>query len=98
MAHITGGGFDENIPRVLPDGCQAVIDEESFPIPPIFTYLQKLGHLKKREMYNVFNMGIGMVIVIRKNQLKKALETLKQAGADPYVIGYITRGEGVQLK
>jgi len=98
MAHITGGGFDENIPRVLPDGCQAVIVEGSFPIPPIFTYLQQWGNLNKREMYNVFNMGIGMAIIIAKDELDKALATLKDAGEAPYIIGYIAKGEGVQYK
>ena len=97
MAHITGGGFDENIPRMLPAGCMAVIEKGSFPIPPIFNYLQELGKLDSREMYNIFNMGIGMAIVVKKEDVQQAMEILKEAGETPFLIGYVARGEGIQF-
>jgi len=97
MAHVTGGGFDENIPRALPEGCQAVIKNGSFPIPPIFDYLRELGNLDEREMFNIFNMGIGMVIIVSKQDEEKALTALKKAGENPHVIGHIEAGEGVKF-
>jgi len=89
IAHITGGGFDENIPRMLPDDCQAVIDTSSFNHPPIFDYLRKLGQLDEREMYNIFNMGIGMVIAIAPDDVETALSVLTAAGESPVVIGHL---------
>lgn len=97
MSHITGGGFDENLPRAYRAGLRAVIDTTSFPVPPIFDYLKELGHLDKREMYNVFNMGIGFAIIVSKNDEARTLEVLKVAGEKPYVIGHIEAGEGVEL-
>jgi phosphoribosylformylglycinamidine cyclo-ligase len=97
MAHITGGGFDENIPRALPKGCQAVIERDSFPVPPIFSYLQELGNLDAREMYNVFNMGIGMIVMVAKTDAEKTIEILKNAGENPYLIGFVSKGEGVRF-
>lgn len=97
MAHITGGGFDENLPRVLPEGCGVEIDKNSYPIPPIFNYLQKLGNLDSREMYNIFNMGIGMAIVVAESDVEKALQILEAAGENPYRIGRIVEGEGVKV-
>ena len=97
MAHITGGGFDENIPRSLPVGCQAVIEKNSFPVPSVFNYIQGLGRLDEREMYNVFNMGIGMVVMISKENTEKAMDVLKAAGETPYLIGYVDKGEGVRF-
>ena len=97
IAHITGGGFDENIPRSLPVGCQAVIKKNSFPVPSVFNYIQGLGRLDEREMYNVFNMGIGMVIMISKENTEKAMDVLKAAGETPYLIGHVDNGEGVRF-
>lgn len=97
MAHITGGGFDENIPRTLPDGHGVVINKNSYSMPPIFNYLKDLGNLDEREMYNVFNMGIGMIIIVSKEDAPKAMEVLKSAGEQPHLIGEVVKGEGVQL-
>ena len=97
MAHITGGGFDENIPRALPKGCGVKIDKNSYPIPPVFNYLRDLGNLEEREMYNVFNMGIGMVIIVDRQDAEKAMQILKNCDEEPYIIGEVIEGEGVQL-
>lgn len=97
MAHITGGGFDENIPRTLPAGHGVKINKHSYPMPPIFNYLKELGNLDEREMYNIFNMGIGMAIIVSKEDVEKAMNILTQAGEQPHIIGEVTDGEGVQL-
>ena len=97
MSHITGGGFDENLPRAYGEGLKAVIDTTSFPVPPIFDYIRELGHIDKREMYNVFNMGIGFAIIVAKEDLDQVLATLKEAGETPYVIGHMEAGTGVDL-
>ncbi|MGG4554315.1 phosphoribosylformylglycinamidine cyclo-ligase [Paenibacillus humicus] len=92
MAHITGGGFIENIPRVLPDNVNAEIDHGSWPILPIFELLQQKGDVSNRDMFTTFNMGIGLVIVVAKEDADKAVEALRAAGETPYVIGRITEG------
>ena len=98
LAHITGGGFIENIPRILPKGCRAHIDIHSFPIPPIFTVLQRLGGLEKKDLYNTFNMGIGMVAVVNPKDIDPIRDFLKNNGEKVYVIGKVERGEkGVEL-
>jgi len=97
MSHITGGGFDENLPRAYGEGLKAVIDTNSFPVPPIFDYIRELGNIDKREMYNVFNMGIGFAIIVAKDDVDQALATLKEAGETPYVIGHMEEGSGVDL-
>ena len=98
MAHITGGGLLENIPRVLPDGLQAEIKLGSWEIPPIFKGLQKIGNLKKEELYRTFNMGIGYVIIINQQEQELALQLLKELGEQAYVIGRIKEGgEGLVL-
>lgn len=97
MAHITGGGFDENIPRTLPNGCGVKINKGSYPVPPVFDYLKTLGNLDEREMYNVFNMGIGMVIVVDHQDVEKTMQILKDCHEQPYIIGEVIEGEGVQL-
>lgn len=98
VAHITGGGFDENIPRILHDGQGIVIDETSYPILPIFKFLEEKGKIEHREMFNIFNMGIGMVLAIDKESVCKAQEILKKFGRDSYVIGSITDKTGVEIK
>ena len=95
MAHITGGGFPDNIPRVLPKVCNAEIDRASWEVPTIFKFIERQGKVDRDEMYRVFNMGIGFVLIIPKNELKKATNILK-AQHQPYsVIGVIRKGKGV---
>lgn len=93
IAHITGGGFIENVPRMLPDGCQAIIDTSTFTRPPVFDYLRELGDLNEAEMYNIFNMGIGMVIAVSPDDVDLALQVLEAAGESPAVIGQIVQTE-----
>jgi len=97
MSHITGGGFDENLPRAYGAGLKAVIDKSSFPRPAIFDYLMEIGNIDEREMYNVFNMGIGFAIIVAADDVDLAVETLKNAGEMAYVIGQIEAGEGVEV-
>ena len=95
MAHITGGGFADNIPRVLPKACNAEIDRASWEVPTIFKFIERQGKVDRDEMYRVFNMGIGYVIIIPKNQLVKATNILK-AQHQPYsIVGVIRKGKGV---
>ncbi|MCK4777895.1 MAG: phosphoribosylformylglycinamidine cyclo-ligase, partial [Actinomycetia bacterium] len=95
MAHITGGGISENAGRILPDNTDALIDTHSWKRPPIFNLLQNLGKITNREMFNTFNMGIGFVIVIGKDDLKKALNVFKKN--EILLIGEIIKGEGEVL-
>lgn len=92
MAHITGGGFIENIPRVLPEGVNVNVDYGTWPILPIFSLLQQKGNVSNKDMFTTFNMGIGLVIVVAENEVDKALEVLTHAGETPYVIGKVTDG------
>ena len=95
IAHLTGGGFFENIPRVLPDNTKAVIDESSWQWPAIFNWLQEKGNISRYEMYRTFNCGVGMVIALPEKEVETALELLKQAGEKAWVIGKIAPlGEG----
>lgn len=98
ISHITGGGFYENVPRMMKDGLTASIKTDSFPRPVIFDILQKAGDIPTREMYNTFNMGIGMVIAVPNTCAGEALSTLVQAGERAYIIGNVTAGEtGVEV-
>ena len=92
MAHITGGGFVDNIPRVLPLNCNAVIDRTTWKVPPIFTFMEKMGHVEHDEMYRVFNMGVGFVVIVGKEDAEKTIEILKKAHTTAMVIGKIERG------
>ena len=97
-SHITGGGFYENIPSMLKDGVRAVVEKDSYPVPPIFDLLAKEGQIEEQMMYNTFNMGLGMVLAIDPAEKEKALEILKEAGESAYVVGKIEAGEkGVTL-
>ncbi|TGZ98101.1 phosphoribosylformylglycinamidine cyclo-ligase [Rodentibacter pneumotropicus] len=89
IAHLTGGGFWENIPRVLPKNTKAVIDEKSWEWQPIFKWLQEQGNISTYEMYRTFNCGVGMVIALPQNQVETALALLKQAGENAWLIGHI---------
>lgn len=93
VSHITGGGFYENIPRSIPDGFCAKIDKKSVKILPIFNYLQSKGGVSERDMFNTFNMGVGMSIVVAKENAEKAVKILKSCGEDAYIIGEIVKGE-----
>lgn len=97
-SHITGGGFYENIPRMLKDGVCAVVEKDSYPIPPIFTLMAKEGNIEEQMMYNTYNMGIGMIVAVDPADVDKTMEAMKAAGDTPYVIGKIEEGEkGVKL-
>ena len=97
-SHITGGGFYENIPRMLPEGKHAVIEKNSYPIPPIFTIMAREGNVAEEMMYNTYNMGLGMIVAVDPADVDKAMEAIKATGDVPYVVGKITDGEkGVTL-
>lgn len=98
MSHVTGGGFYENLPRMLHDGQGIEIDVNAFPKKPIFELLQKLGNIDKEEMYNVFNMGVGFVCAVDASEVEKLQALLHEIGEESYVIGKVTEGEGVTLK
>jgi len=93
MAHITGGGITENLPRVLPKGVGAIVEIHSWPVPPIFEYLQRLGNVPHDEMLRTFNMGIGMILVVPAKKFKKAQLILDRCSEKGYVIGRIVKGE-----
>ena len=97
-SHITGGGFYENIPRMLIEGTKAVVRKDSYEIPAIFKLLAKTGDIKEEMMYNTFNMGLGMVIAVDKSDASKTLEALNFLGESAYEIGYIEKGaKGIEL-
>ncbi|MDG5498814.1 phosphoribosylformylglycinamidine cyclo-ligase [Marinobacter sp. BGYM27] len=99
MAHITGGGLPENIPRVLPDGAAAIIDTESWTLPPVFQWLQQAGNVEIKEMYRTFNCGIGMVICVPEDQAEAALDTLKALGETAWRLGHIeTSADGDRVQ
>ena len=93
ISHITGGGFYENMPRSIPDGLGVVIDRKDVKVLPIFKLLQAKGGIDERDMYNTFNMGVGMSIVVGANDVDKALKILKDNGEDAYVVGKIVKSE-----
>ncbi len=98
VSHITGGGFYENIPRSLKKGLSAKIEKSAVPVLPIFNLLQKQGKIDERDMFNTFNMGIGMIFVVAKEEADTALAVMKQNGENPYVLGeLIESDEGVTL-
>lgn len=97
-SHITGGGFYENVPRMLPDGRRAVIKKDSYKVPPIFRLMAEKGQVDEKMMYNTYNMGIGMVLAIRPEDKDPAFAAIQAAGDTPYLIGHIENGEkGVTL-
>ncbi len=99
MSHITGGGFYENIPRSLPKGITARIDRSAVQVLPIFDLIAQTGKIPERDMFNTFNMGVGMIACVDKSDADKAIETLKAAGEDAYVIGELADGdEGVVIE
>ena len=97
-SHITGGGFYENVPRMLKDDVRAVIRKDSYPVPPIFKLLAEKGKIEEKMMYNTFNMGLGMVVAVDEADVDKTMAAIKAAGDQPYVVGTIENGEkGVTL-
>ena len=97
-SHITGGGFYENIPRMLPEGMKAVVKKDSYEVPAIFKLLAKEGNIAEEMMYNTFNMGLGMVVAVDKEDVDKTMEAIKAAGDTPYIVGHMEAGEkGVTL-
>ena len=97
-SHITGGGFYENVPRMLNDDVCAVIEKDSYPIPPIFKLMAEKGQIEETMMYNTYNMGIGMIMAVDPADVDKTMEAMRAAGDTPYVVGKITEGEkGVTL-
>ena len=93
ISHITGGGFYENIPRSIPDGLGAVIDRSAVKVLPIFDLIAKFGNIPERDMFNTYNMGVGMSIVVPCDQADKAIEVLKNYGIDAYLIGKIVESD-----
>ena len=97
-SHITGGGFYENVPRMLKEGTRAVIKKDSYEVPPIFGLMAKKGQVEEHIMYNTFNMGIGMIVAVDPADAEKTMEAMRAAGETPYVIGSVEAGEkGVDL-
>ena len=93
ISHITGGGFYENVPRCVPDGLSARIEKAAIKTPAIFTMLQQTGNIPERDMFNTYNMGVGMTVIVSRDTADKALETLKAEGCNAYVLGEIAAGE-----
>ena len=97
-SHITGGGFYENIPRMLVEGTHAVVEKDSYPVPPIFKLMAEKGNIEEQMMYNTFNMGLGMIVAVDPADVEKTMEAIKAVGDVPYVVGRIESGEkGVTL-
>ena len=98
ISHITGGGFYENIPRMLPEGILAVVEKDSYEVPAIFKLLQKKGNIEEKMMYNTYNMGLGMVLAVDAADVEKTLAAIREAGETPFVVGHCEAGEkGVTL-
>ena len=93
LAHITGGGITENLPRVLPRGTAAVIQLGSWPVMPLFEHLQQLGNVPQEEMLRTFNMGLGMLLVVPSAKFKKAQTVLERVGEKAYTVGRVVKGE-----
>jgi len=96
LVHITGGGFYENIPRIIPQGCRSIINKGSWEVPPIFNVIQDMGNVEEKEMFRVFNMGIGMMIVVSEKECPDVLERLEVLGEKAYLIGLVEKKEDNQ--
>ena len=92
MAHLTGGGFYNNIPRVLPGNCQVTVERRNWPVPPIFSLIQDRGNIETQEMHRTFNMGIGMVLIVAKEHAVEIVDELKDADETAYMIGEVHKG------
>ena len=98
IAHITGGGFHENMPRCLSEGCGIQINKNGWEIPPIFNFLQDLGKIDESEMYHVFNMGIGMILIVNNGDSQLTLDILKANAQEAHIIGEVIAGKGVSFR
>ena len=98
VAHITGGGITENIPRILQDGLTAMIEKNSWPRPPLFSWLQEHGNVAESEMHRVFNCGVGMVLVVDRNDAANAMHLLRKSGETVWQIGAIEKQQAGQAK
>jgi phosphoribosylformylglycinamidine cyclo-ligase len=98
LSHVTGGGFIENIPRMMPEGTKVNIEEGTWPVLPIFDLLQQIGKVERMSMYNTFNMGIGMVAAVNAEDADKAIAILEENGEKAYKIGYVSEGSGIEIK
>lgn len=98
MAHITGGGLTENVPRMLPDGCGAALNLASWTVPPVFRYLEKLGNLTPEESHRTFNMGIGLVLVVPQAEAAACLEAANTLGEQAWLVGEVVTGAGVNYR
>lgn len=97
-SHITGGGFYENVPRMLPDGIKAIIQKDSYKVPAIFDLIAKKGNVAETMMYNTFNMGLGMIIAINPNDVDTTMQAIQEAGEECYIVGHVEAGDkGVEL-
>jgi phosphoribosylformylglycinamidine cyclo-ligase len=96
IVHITGGGFFDNIPRIMPASCRAVILEKSWDVPRVFSIIQKMGHIDRTEMLRTFNMGIGMMIIVPEKEAKEIMECLEKLGERSYPIGFIEKRDNDQ--
>ncbi len=96
LVHITGGGFYDNIPRIIPDVCRAVISRNTWEIPPIFSVIQTIGHVDEKEMFRVFNMGIGMMLIVSEKESQEIIDRLNVLGEKAYLIGAVEKKEGTQ--
>ncbi|MBI5416470.1 phosphoribosylformylglycinamidine cyclo-ligase [Candidatus Poribacteria bacterium] len=97
IAHITGGGLKENIPRILPSNKKVVIEKDMMPVLPIFKILQSIGEIPEQEMFRTFNMGIGMTLIVDPEEADPIIKNLKQNGEEAYIIGEVLRGRGVEI-
>ncbi len=97
LAHITGGGFYENMPRCLPEGLAVRVEKSALRTPPLFAYLQQAGQIPEHDMFNTFNMGVGMIAVVAADQADAALRILRENGVDAYALGEIVPGDGVEI-
>ncbi len=93
VSHITGGGFIENVPRMLPDGLKAVINKDSWKVLPVFELMQEKAGISERDMYNTFNMGLGMIVAVDADKADKAIKCLEEAGETAYIVGKLEKGE-----
>ena len=97
ISHITGGGFYENMPRSIPEGLGVKINKSDVKVLPIFRLIEKTGNISEHDMFNTFNMGVGMSIVVAKEDVEKAIAVLRAHGEEAYVLGEIVKGDGVIL-